>query len=374
MRIMIVVTHLLGTGHLARALTLGRAFGHAGHDVHVVSGGAPVPHFDTAGLTLTQLPPLRSDGVDFARLLHPDGRAASADDLAQRTAALLHHLHNVRPDVLITELFPFGRRIMRDEFGALLHAAREVCPLILASVRDILAPPSKPSKAAFADDMVAHFYDGVLVHADAEVVTLDASWPVSADLAPKLRYTGFVAPSAPNPVSEPRNDTVLVSAGGGSVGAAIFDTALAAARLHTHTTWHLLVGGSPERRANLRAAATENVIVEAPRPDFRTLLSRAAASVSMCGYNTALDLLQTGVPAVMVPFDDGGEVEQMLRAKALAALPAMWVLPQADLTPERLCAALNSVTGRTRTPRRDGMNGAAETVRMVEAMVAEATV
>ena len=52
MRVMIVVTHLLGTGHLARALTLGRAFAHSGHRVTVVSGGLPVPHFDPSGLCL----------------------------------------------------------------------------------------------------------------------------------------------------------------------------------------------------------------------------------------------------------------------------------------------------------------------------------
>ena len=48
------------------------------------------------------------------------------------------------------------------------------------------------------------------------------------------------------------------------------------------------------------------------------MLYHAAASVSLCGYNTALDVLQSGVPAVLVPFDNGGEVEQSLRAEALA--------------------------------------------------------
>jgi len=45
------------------------------------------------------------------------------------------------------------------------------------------------------------------------------------------------------------------------------------------------------------------------------MLYHAAASVSLCGYNTALDILQAGTPAVFVPFDDGSEVEQGLRAR-----------------------------------------------------------
>ena len=43
-RVMIVVTHLLGIGHLNRALTLARAFRGKGASVRLVSGGMPVAH------------------------------------------------------------------------------------------------------------------------------------------------------------------------------------------------------------------------------------------------------------------------------------------------------------------------------------------
>ena len=49
MKVMIVVTHLLGTGHLSRALTLGRAFVQDGHDTFVISGGMPAPQLDQHG-------------------------------------------------------------------------------------------------------------------------------------------------------------------------------------------------------------------------------------------------------------------------------------------------------------------------------------
>ena len=69
MNVLIAVTHLLGTGHLARALTLARAFVAQGHKVQILSGGGPAPQLDHSGVDLLQLPPLRSDGVDFTRLL-----------------------------------------------------------------------------------------------------------------------------------------------------------------------------------------------------------------------------------------------------------------------------------------------------------------
>ncbi|WP_415404328.1 glycosyltransferase family protein [Tateyamaria sp. SN3-11] len=373
MKVMIVVTHLLGTGHLARALTLARAFAAAGDVVRVVSGGSPVPHFDTTGVSLVQLPPVRSDGTDFTTLLDDQGAAMSAQDLANRADQLVAALAVFAPDVLITELFPFGRRILRDEFRQLLAAAHnsDPRPLLLSSIRDILAPPSKPAKVVFADEMVAQFYDGVLVHSDPSIVPLSRSWPVSDILADRLHYTGFVAPAPPPPTTA-RHGEVLVSTGGGSVGDAVFDAAIAAARNMPDTQWRFLVGGGEDRVTRIADQATANVRVEGPRPDFRTLLQGASASISMCGYNTALDVLQTGVPAVLIPFDDGGEVEQRLRADALAALPAVTVLRQDSLSGTALAKAVAEVTtALERAPRTIGMQGATETVEIVRALWAE---
>ncbi|MGD9861864.1 MAG: glycosyltransferase family protein [Pseudodonghicola sp.] len=367
MKVMIVVTHLLGTGHLARALTLGHAFHAAGHEVLIVSGGRPAPHLDRAGLGWLQLPPLASDGVDFTRLLDDRGTEAGAGYLEARLVALRHALADFAPDVLITELYPFGRRALSGEFLTLLEAAQDQRqrPAVLASIRDILAPPSKPAKAARAEEIVAHYYDAVLVHSDPQATRLDRSWPVTPALAAKLRYTGYVAPAAPTPHPDGTGKgEVLVSAGGGAVGDPIFAAALRAAALRPDLRWRLLVGGQDAARLGaLRAQAPANALVEPARPDFRQMLPLAAASVSMCGYNTAMDLLQAGTPAVLIPFDAGKEVEQGLRAESLGQQPGIEVLRAADLTPEALTAALTRVIAAG--PRRDSglrFDGAARSV------------
>ena len=123
MKVLIVVTHLLGTGHLSRGLTLGRAFAAAGHQVTLASGGFPAPQLNTEGLDLVQLPPLRSDGVNFSRLLDAEGTPADEAYLQSRQDRLLALLDQIQPDLLLTELFPFGRRSLRGEFRALLEAA-----------------------------------------------------------------------------------------------------------------------------------------------------------------------------------------------------------------------------------------------------------
>lgn len=378
MKLMIVVTHLLGTGHLSRALALADAFAGRGWSVDIVSGGRPAPHLGSGGATLHQLPPLASDGADFATLLAADGRPADAETFAARRAMLTGLLDDLRPDILVTELFPFGRRALAAEFDALLEHARGLPapPLTLASVRDILAPPSKPARVAETERRLLGFYDGVLVHSDPAVVPLEDSWPLTPAMRPLLRYTGFVVPppAAAGAGTEGQGE-ILVTAGGGPVGRPVFEAAaLCAASAALPQRWRLLVAkGDAALADRLRAMAPpDRLLVEPVRPDFRALLGRAAASVGRCGYNTALDCMTVGVPSVFCPFEDGKEVEQTIRAAILARRPGIAMLREADLTPDSLAGALLSVLG-VRIPPLDpaSLAGAARSVDIVEAMLAE---
>lgn len=375
MRVMIVVTHLLGTGHLARAMILARAFHACQDQVVVVSGGFPVPRIQSNEVDFLQLAPLRSDGVNFSRLLTQGGTSATAELFEQRQRTLLATFDAFRPHALITELYPFGRRVLRSEFNALLEHAKAgpVKPMIFSSIRDILAPPSKPEKANNAEQLILEYYDGVLVHSDATIVPLAKSWPVTDKLQEKLVYTGFVAPPGPAPNSqEAGKGEILVSAGGGAVGAALFTCIVeVAAQLKEHN-FRILVGGDAALSSarNIQETAPANVIVEPARPDFRQMLQHAKASISMCGYNTALDILQTGCPAVFVPFDAGSEVEQGIRATSLKHLSGIQVVESVALSASTIAAALRSVIA---APRREAvtgnMDGAAQTSHIVRQMV-----
>ena len=83
--------------------------------------------------------------------------------------------------------------------------------------------------------------------------------------------------------------------------------------------WHLLVGRGTAATAfdRLAASAPANAIIEWARPDFPTLLATSALSISQAGYNTVLDLIIAGRPAIVVPFDEGAETEQTIRARAM---------------------------------------------------------
>jgi predicted glycosyltransferase len=364
-RVLIAVTHLLGSGHLVRASHLARALAEAGFAVTLASGGMPLRARAGEPFAFVQLPPVKVEGVDFRKLLDEGGRPIDAARLASRRAELANLGSSFRPDVVITEHFPFGRRQLADEFLGLIAAAKAANPqaLVLASIRDVLVVP-RPDRIAEAERRIRDHFDGVLVHGDAAFLPLGASWPVGAELAGKLVYTGYLTDrslraeqSNPEPHASPpgslrsaRDDgdsEILVSGGGSGAALPLFELAIAAARLGGTRRWRLLIGrGMAETEfARLGQAAPANVTLEWARPDFPALLAGCALSISQAGYNTVLDLVAAGRPAFVVPFDEGGETEQAIRAEAMARAGlarCLRLAGDAALTPAMLAGAVES--------------------------------
>ncbi|HEV2510620.1 glycosyltransferase family protein [Bosea sp. (in: a-proteobacteria)] len=372
-RILIAVTHLLGIGHLVRARQLARALAGGGHEVALASGG--MPDGKAADYRFVQLPPVRTQGTDFRNLLDEDGKAATPERLAARREQLVGLVSELSPDIVVTEHFPFGRRQLAGEFLALIAAAREANPgvLILSSIRDVLVAPQRPARLAETAERIATLFDAVLVHGDPRVLPLDASWPMTPEIAGKLVYTGYLAePSALRGTPADSSGTILVSGGGSAAALPLFETTLAAARLLPRRPFHLLIGrGVCEADfATLRQSAPDNARVEWARPDFPALLAGCSLSISQAGYNTVLDLLQAGRPALLVPFDAGNETEQALRAAALERAGLARVVKLAE-GPQALAAAIETALARGAPPAaKVDLDGATGTVAAIARLLA----
>ncbi len=376
-RVLIHVQHLLGTGHLRRAAALGAALAEVGFDVEIASGGPPIAGLDAGRSRLFQLPPLRTADASFKTLIDAAGNAVDDDWKRRRRDLLLSRFAAFRPDVLVTELFPFGRRVLEFELVPLLDAARtrRDRPLILCSLRDVLVAPRDIGKVETAIARARDWYDRILVHGDPALIDLPASYPAAQTIADRITYTGYVdSPPVPGAASDDGNDEIIVSAGGGAVGARLLETAVEAKAggAGAGRIWRLLVGADTPAaiRHRLEAHRAPDLIVEPARRDFRTLLRRCHVSVSQAGYNTVMDLLETRARAVLVPFATGGETEQAQRAQALAAKGWALVMPADRLDAANLAAAIEQA-GRAPAPDAAGLNrdGAAMTARLVRTLL-----
>ena len=334
-RIFFYVQHLLGVGHVFRAVRIAHGLRNAGFDVDLVMGGVPVAELDTAGLDVVQLMPLKAGPDGFQALVTTTGDPASPEIKARRTAELLAAFAQSRPDILLIEAFPFGRRQMRFELMPLLEAAHRCTPRprIVASIRDILQESAKPGRARETADVLRQF-DRVIVHGDPRLVTLEATFPLANEIASIVSYSGIVAPRAPLPNQIPEAIAdVVVSAGGGAVGRKLLEAAIAA---KPHTTlasarWLVLAGpnaSAADFEGLVASGAGKRVTVERFVPDLAVVLAGAKLSISQAGYNTVADVLVAGCRAVFIPFAQGGETEQTRRAALLEKLGLGLSLPE----------------------------------------------
>ena len=117
------------------------------------------------------------------------------------------------------------------------------------------------------------------------------------------------------------------------------------------------------------ARGREGVRVVRTVPDLYDEMRAAAASVSQCGYNTTLDILQSGVPALVVPFSDGSEDEQMKRAERLERLGAVRVLDQQEMNVTRLADEIRALLRFTPQAPALDLNGARNSARILEGLL-----
>ena len=285
-RVLFYVQHLLGIGHLKRAATLARAMERAGMAVTLASGGPEVPGLNVGAARLVQLPPVRAGDRSFKVLIGADDRPIDEAFKDRRRDALLAAFEETSPDVVMTELFPFGRRQLRFELLPLLEAAkgRDPAPAIVCSVRDILVEPAKPERVEEMLARVRESYDLVLVHGDPALVPFDETFPLADKIADRLRYTGYVVDRPPPADGAAGRGEVVVSAGGGAVSEDLFRAAMAAraATRMKDAPWRLLAGHAlpEETLRGLRGEAPDGVIFERARPDFLTLIANCAVSIS----------------------------------------------------------------------------------------------
>jgi len=368
------VQHLLGIGHLRRAAIIARALRHRGLDVAFVSGGAPAGEMNLEGATLVQLPPALSADAQFSAI--HDERGQPIDDAwrAGRRQILLDRFVEIHPDLLLIEMFPFGRRQFAFELEPLMAAAKARGIPVAISLRDVLVAKNKPKRNAEILAVVNRHVSAVLVHGDPALVRLDATFPAVTEIKPPVIYTGYVAETAIAPAGRGASgDEILVSAGGGAVGGPLLRAVLDARPETTvaQSAWRLIAGPNlPDHEfSSLAANLPANVTLERFRRDFPALMAKARLSISQAGYNTVMDILGTGARALVLPFAEGAESEQTLRARLLAGRGLLALL-EPPYEPARLAHAIDEALRRPRAPAGGiDLGGAAATARIIHDLI-----
>jgi predicted glycosyltransferase len=385
MKIVLYCQYVWGMGHLFRSLELARAL--AGHRVILVAGGQEVAVDLPGHVELVRLPGLLMDERFTTLMPEVPGRSLAAIK-AERVHALAALFERIRPEVFLIELYPFGRTAFGFELEPLLAAIRRgaygrvgtVC-----SLRDVLVEKrDPPAYEARVLETLNRWFDLLLIHSDERLLPLGETFSRIGDIRIPKVYTGFVAarPDAEKGRAlrddlglPPGGKLIVASCGGGRSGYRLLKSVLEVCRrLGGRLPLRLEAFCGPFMEAaefhELYALRAAGLTVQRFTPHLLDHLAAADLSISLAGYNTCMNLLATGVPALVLPY--AGQREQPLRAAKLAPHLPWEVLGPDDLDPERLACAIERGLDLRRPAAAAAFNleGAATTARCLENWVA----
>jgi predicted glycosyltransferase len=224
---------------------------------------------------------------------------------------------------------------------------------------------------------VNRHFDLVLVHSDPRLQRLEETFFRASALKCPISYTGFVTEplARGNPQQRGNRPRVIASAGGGRVGFGLLSAVVDGSRLLASTVPHdLFVYTGPylsgdEFEQLLRSARDlPHCVVQRFAADFLERMGAADLVVSMAGYNTCMNILTTGVRAIVVPFTGNQNEEQTIRARKLAALGLVEVVDAGELSPAAIAQAMQAALGRPmrRTAVSLDLNGVSNTARLLK--------
>jgi len=379
MKIAYYCQHVLGVGHFHRSLEVCRALSK-NHDVTMVVGGPDVA-VDVPGLSFLKLPALQMD-KEFSSLIPCEQGVDLATIQDQRRRQLLSFIEQFRPDCLIIELFPFGRKAFRFELEPLLDvvSSEHATCKIYCSLRDILVE-KKTGRDKFEQRAVKtlnRYFDGVLMHSDPSMFILEQTFDKTEHLQVPIHYTGFVSPKVSRARSTkikqdcglgPEQRLIVASIGSGSVGGELLEaTAQAFGLLTDENEWFLQMFTGPyldeARFAGLHKQQNTRLKVQRFTDHFIDWLGAADLSVSMAGYNTCMNTLAAGTPALMYPF--GQNQEQRMRVEQVRRSGSIRLLENGDLAPKKLAALMKNQAYCQRYLPTLNLDGASETVKIIE--------
>lgn len=333
--------HILGMGHLIRSIEIVKGL-IPDFQICFINGGKVIEEFQfPTEIEVINIPAVQTDR-EFNELSPVDDRFTMAELEEKRRSTLLETCDRFEPDILIIELYPFGRRRFSFELIPLVEKAKSMGTKIVSSVRDIIV--TKQNQQRHEEKvcrLINQYFDMLLIHGDPNFVKLDLSFSRIEDLNCPVHYTGYVVQPIPQPPKIANKPLILVSVGGGRFGHDLLEcVAHTATILKDKIPHQIQMFTGPfcpdEVSQKLRdiAKSQDNLTCDRYTPNLLDYMQQADLSIGMAGYNTTMNILSTGVKAMMMAFQGNNDKEQLTRLTKLDKLGRVKMIQPEDLKPE----------------------------------------
>lgn len=351
----------VGLGHLRRNLAIASeiAATFPRSSILIVTGSPCATQFQLpANADLVKIPSISKNEQGKYITRNFSGSLESA--LQFRSDMILEAFRSFKPDLVIMDHQLLG---LKGEALKMLREAKEKGVLTLYGSRDIKDSPEVVKRHWDTVDSRWALHEGynrICVYGMQDLFDPRIEYAPCLDKVRHVDFTGYLVRSCRKKMKKPvggKRKKVLVTFGGGSDGtqrAQRYLQALAIAPVNwdSHIITGPLMDGDIKRSIREQAKRIQpigSIKIQRFHRNIPALLRQVDAVVSMAGYNSCAEILQSGVPAVLLPRTFPRK-EQLIRATLMADRGWVTVLPEADPDPQKL---LEAVEAALATPRKN---------------------
>lgn len=224
--------------------------------------------------------------------------------------------------LMVIEGFPFCRHQYAHEYFTFIEECKKRKIKVIISARDF--PWDDPHDDQLKDwvnysqNLVCKYYaDKILIHGDPDILPLYSdrtrvanSKAIIDDIKDKIIYTGYVCDKSLKPHVR-KNNHIYISTGlNKNEGLLLFKEITKIA--HKFPDYKFIMPIANKYR-NISNTVKNNMIFVDYIPNLGKKINSCAALITYGGYNTTMEVLKSGVPAIFVPRQDGQKLEQFVR-------------------------------------------------------------
>ena len=346
-----------GLGNISRMLAICRFISKSMPNISILLvSGSPLLHSFRLpqGLDYIKLPCLNrgQSGQIAVKYLNADIEST----LKLRSELILAAAKNYQPDLLLVDKKPAG---IMGELQSTIRYLKTNLPetKFVLLLRDILDTPKKTIEEWQQEGyyrQVESLYDRILVVGMQDIFDLVSEYQFSKTIADKVRYCGYIRKELGlknrHIIRQElglSKDTklVLVTPGGGEDGYFLINNYLQGLarqsdrftrqNIHTLIFCGAQMPSLQQQQIERQAKRLPSVTIKEFTNDMMSYVHTADLVVSMCGYNTITEVLQTGKKAIVVPRIKPGR-EQLVRAQSLTKAGLIKMIHPEKLEPNLL--------------------------------------
>lgn len=338
---MIHCQYVYGIGHFVRTIELAKGLCNY-FSVFILNGGESVPNFDIPSeIYLIPLPAIyKQENVSY---LSPVDTTYTIEECFKKRRDIIENtLSNLKPEIIITEHFPFGL-LFEDEVVQLISSAKSLNSnvKVVCSVRDIIESASGNIKDNITVKLLNKWYDLLLIHGDEKYFHLKNTFSRYNEISIPNYHTGYIVKSIEQKVkTDNLKPIILASIAGGRLGKELLNVLIKNHSAVNKKTTHKLIlftgafeSSFEELVDEIKKLSYNDIELFAfDRESYLGYFSQADLVISLGGYNSIIESISNRKRLLVYQreFTQGNE-EQDLRLNLFKEMGVLNVISSKDL-------------------------------------------